>query len=87
MKRLLIVFPLLSLVACVDAEALRKEQADKVREEISKIKRINTWKDPDTGCVYFLDKRSHEYAMSPRFRRDGTPDCPDSKPLNQKKVY
>jgi hypothetical protein len=33
------------------------------------------WRDPDTGCAYFLTPQG---GVSPRFRRDGLPDCPDT---------
>jgi hypothetical protein len=33
------------------------------------------WRDPDTGCGYFL---SPQGGIAPRFRRDGLPDCPDA---------
>jgi hypothetical protein len=32
------------------------------------------WRDPDTGCAYFL---SPQGGIAPRYRRDGSPDCPD----------
>ena len=32
------------------------------------------WRDPDTGCAYYLTPQG---GVSPRFRRDGLPDCPD----------
>ena len=33
------------------------------------------WRDPDTGCGYFLTPQG---GISPRLRRDGLPDCPDA---------
>lgn len=33
------------------------------------------WRDPDTGCAYLLTSQG---GVSPRFRRDGAPDCPDT---------
>jgi hypothetical protein len=33
------------------------------------------WRDPDTGCGYFLTPQG---GVSVRFRRDGLPDCPDA---------
>jgi hypothetical protein len=33
------------------------------------------WRDPDTGCAYFLTPQG---GVSPRFRKDGSPDCPES---------
>jgi hypothetical protein len=33
------------------------------------------WRDPDTGCVYFLTPQG---GMAPRYRRDGSPDCPEA---------
>ncbi|PVE20817.1 hypothetical protein DC522_30160 [Microvirga sp. KLBC 81] len=33
------------------------------------------WRDPDTGCAYLLTPQG---GVSPRFRRDGAPDCPDA---------
>ena len=32
------------------------------------------WRDPSTGCVYLLINNG----ITPRLRRDGTPDCPDA---------
>ncbi len=31
------------------------------------------WRDPDTSCAYWLLPSG---GMTPRLRRDGTPDCP-----------
>lgn len=31
------------------------------------------WRDPDTGCAYWLTPQG---GIAPRFRRDGVPDCP-----------
>jgi hypothetical protein len=33
------------------------------------------WRDPDSGCAYWLTPQG---GIAPRFRRDGTPDCPES---------
>jgi hypothetical protein len=33
------------------------------------------WREPDTGCAYLLTPQG---GISPRLRRDGTPDCPDA---------
>lgn len=33
------------------------------------------WRDPDTGCAYLLAPQG----IAPRYRRDGTPDCPDTR--------
>jgi hypothetical protein len=32
------------------------------------------WRDPDSGCAYWLTPQG---GIAPRFRRDGQPDCPD----------
>ncbi len=32
------------------------------------------WRDPDSGCAYWLTPQG---GIAPRFRRDGVPDCPD----------
>ena len=32
------------------------------------------WRHPSTGCVYLLINNG----ITPRLRRDGTPDCPDA---------
>jgi len=31
------------------------------------------WRDPETGCAYFLTPQG---GVAPRYRRDGLPDCP-----------
>src|SRR3954449_13418622 len=31
------------------------------------------WRDPDSGCAYWLTPQG---GIAPRFRRDGGPDCP-----------
>lgn len=33
------------------------------------------WRDPDTGCAYLLTPQG---GVAPRYRRDGSPDCPDA---------
>src|SRR4051794_10245081 len=33
------------------------------------------WRDPDSGCAYWLTPQG---GIAPRFRRDGTPDCPET---------
>jgi hypothetical protein len=33
------------------------------------------WRDPDTGCAYFLTPQG---GIGLRYRRDGTADCPDA---------
>jgi hypothetical protein len=33
------------------------------------------WREPETGCAYLLTPQG---GVSPRFRRDGLPDCPDA---------
>jgi hypothetical protein len=33
------------------------------------------WRDPDTGCAYFLTPQG---GIAPRYRRDGLADCPDA---------
>ena len=33
------------------------------------------WRDPDTGCGYYLTPQG---GISVRLRRDGLPDCPDA---------
>ena len=33
------------------------------------------WRDPDTGCAYFLTQQG---GIGLRYRRDGLPDCPDA---------
>ena len=35
---------------------------------------MRTVTDPETGCVYFI----YGSTLTPRLRRDGLPDCPDS---------
>lgn len=35
---------------------------------------MRTVTDPETGCVYFI----YGSSLTPRLRRDGLPDCPDS---------
>ncbi len=32
------------------------------------------WRDPDSGCTYWLTPQG---GIAARFRRDGVPDCPD----------
>jgi hypothetical protein len=34
------------------------------------------WRDPDTGCAYWL----HGSGIAPRYRRDGLVDCPETRP-------
>jgi hypothetical protein len=34
------------------------------------------WRDPATGCAYLL---SPQGGIAPRYNRDGSPDCPDSR--------
>ena len=34
------------------------------------------WRDPDTGCAYWLQGSG----ITPRYRRDGLVDCPDTRP-------
>ena len=34
------------------------------------------WRDPDTQCAYWLLPNG---AMTPRLRRNGTPDCPGAR--------
>lgn len=34
------------------------------------------WRDPDTGCAYFLTPQG---GIAPRYQRDGSPDCPDAR--------
>jgi hypothetical protein len=34
------------------------------------------WRDPDTGCAYFL---SPQGGIAPRYLRDGSPDCPNAR--------
>jgi hypothetical protein len=34
------------------------------------------WRDPDTGCAYFLTPQG---GVAPRYLRDGSPDCPDAQ--------
>ena len=38
-----------------------------------------TWKDPETGCIYFRGTGHAGSVVSLRYRMDGTPDCPDAK--------
>ena len=33
------------------------------------------WRDPDSGCGYWMTPSG---GIAPRFKRDGTPDCPDA---------
>ena len=33
------------------------------------------WRDPDTGCAYWL----HGGGIAPRYRRDGLVDCPETR--------
>lgn|SRR6476620_11574500 len=33
------------------------------------------WRDPDTGCAYYLTPQG---GMAPRYLRNGSPDCPDA---------
>ena len=33
------------------------------------------WRDPDSGCAYWLTPQG---GITPRYRRDGTPDCPEA---------
>jgi len=33
------------------------------------------WRDPDSGCVYWLTPQG---GIAPRYRRDGTLDCPEA---------
>jgi hypothetical protein len=33
------------------------------------------WRDPDTSCAYWLTPGG---GITPRLRRDGSPDCPDA---------
>ncbi|MEZ0172027.1 hypothetical protein [Microvirga sp. TS319] len=33
------------------------------------------WRDPETGCTYVVTPQG---GITPRFRRDGVPDCPDA---------
>lgn len=33
------------------------------------------WRDPDSGCAYWLTPQG---GIALRFRRDGTPDCPEA---------
>lgn len=33
------------------------------------------WRDPDTGCAYFL---TPEGGIAPRYQRNGSPDCPEA---------
>jgi hypothetical protein len=35
-----------------------------------------TWRDPDTQCAYWLLPNG---GMTPRLRRNGTPDCPGAR--------
>jgi len=39
----------------------------------SALDRPVVWRDEDTGCAYLLTPQG---GISPRYRRDGTPDCP-----------
>ena len=34
------------------------------------------WRDPDTGCAYWLQGSG----ITPRYRRDGVVDCPETRP-------
>jgi|1186.fasta_scaffold546628_1 hypothetical protein len=34
------------------------------------------WRDPGTGCAYLLGPQG---GIAPRYNRDGSPDCPDSR--------
>jgi len=34
------------------------------------------WRDPDSGCSYWLTPQG---GIAPRFRSDGSPDCPGSE--------
>jgi hypothetical protein len=33
------------------------------------------WRDPDTGCAYYLTPQG---GVAPRYLRNGVPDCPDA---------
>ena len=33
------------------------------------------WRDPDTGCAYLVTPQG---GVAPRYRRNGSPDCPDA---------
>src|SRR5215207_3463762 len=33
------------------------------------------WRDPDSGCAYWLTPQG---GIAPRYRRDGTPACPEA---------
>ena len=37
------------------------------------------WRDTDTGCAYLLTPQG---GIAPRYRRDGTVDCPDAAQAN-----
>jgi hypothetical protein len=34
------------------------------------------WRDPDSGCAYWLTPQG---GIAPRYRRDGLPDCPGTQ--------
>ncbi len=41
----------------------------------SALDQPTVWRDPDTGCGYFLTPQG---GVSPRYQRNGLPDCPDA---------
>ena len=53
------VVPVLMVAALTPAQALDEPVA---------------WRDPDSGCSYWLTPQG---GIAPRFRRNGMPDCPD----------
>jgi hypothetical protein len=38
------------------------------------------WRDDESGCAYFLTRSG---GITPRLRRDGTPDCPNARGLER----
>lgn len=43
--------------------------------EVLALEEPVVWRDADTGCAYLLTPQG---GIAPRYRRDGTLDCPDA---------
>jgi len=43
-----------------------------------------TWRDPDSGCRYWLTPQG---GIAPRYRRDGQPDCPDVADADPRRTF
>lgn len=70
------------LVGCDEADSPFRSESiktttieGKVRSSRNGGEEVRVWRDPDTGCQYFLWERRRAGSMTPRLTPDGRPMC------------